>query len=222
MALATPIEIPEGLKFNSKVFDIGNYQQISPGGGGFIQTIQRGEPLWFAEYNSIPLNDSRYDETIAFKLALEGAQETFLAWDPRRPMPRAYQDLAVTADPWTQTGQVSPRVTAVDYTASTLTLDRMQNDAVITAGDYISFQIGKVWYLFRAQAGVVAAANAAVVVVKPRPTLYTNANTLPADIRYRRACCQMKVVGGMNEEDSVDSFPKFSFKAYQLIDRSNP
>lgn len=221
MALATPLEIPPTTGFNSKVFDIGDYQQIGAGSpSGFVQTYQRSEPLWYAEYTTPPLNDTRYDEFIAFKLALEGAMETFLAYDPRRPMPRAYQNLSTTSDPWTQTGQTAPRCTVMDYTASTLTLDRLQNGAVITSGDYIAFQVGLIWYLFRAQTGATAAGNTATIIVKPRPHLFSGA--LPVNVRYRKACCQMKIMGGIKEDDSVDSFPKFSFKAFQFLDRSTP
>lgn len=220
MALAAPIEIPTGLVFNSKTFDVGYYQQVSPGGGGFVQTIQRGEPMWYAEYSTPPLRDDRYDEAIAFKLALEGSLETFLAYDPRRIMPRAYSFLPITADPWTQSGQVAPRVTAVDYAAGTLSLDRLATGAIVTAGDYISFKIGKIWYLFRVMDGGIVAANSLVVEVRPRPILYPGATTLPANIRYRRACFQAKIVGGMKEEDSVDSLPKFKFTCFQMIDRS--
>jgi hypothetical protein len=221
MALATPIEVPIGLVFNSKVFDIGRYEQVSPGGAGFIQTIQRSEPLWYAQYNTPPLRDDRYDQTIAFLLALEGATETFLAYDPRRPMPRAYAGLPITSDPWTLVGQTSPRVTATNFANSTLTLDRMATGAVVTSGDYISFQIGKIWYLYRVQVGgIVTGTNSLVVTVKPRPNLYTGATTLPAAVRYRRACFQAKVIGGYQEEDSVDTLPKFGFKCFQMLDRS--
>ena len=355
MALQLPIEIPQGLMFNSKVFDLGRYQSISPGGAGFIQTVERAEPLWFAEYNSIPLNDSRYAEMSAFRDFLEGATESFLGYDPRRQMPLAYASLPITADPWTQVGQVAPRVTAMDFAASTLSLDRMAVGAIVSPSDYISLNVGKIWYLWRVQTGgTVGGPGTIDLVVKPRPHLFSGAlgnvvingdgtsgvttgwfatgarfggnndgiltivsgqlhlaiqtfaatytqqiTTVPgatytvtanktagarftvgsADnfagglldlfdsnvvgqtagtlvngtfvapgttafvsfgtnglaaidvdnivvqlrplVRYRRACCQMKVIGGFKEEDSVDTFPKVSFKAFQFIDRSS-
>jgi hypothetical protein len=217
MAIANPIEIPTGLVFNRKTFQLGHKQQISPGGAGFIQTIDRMTPTWFAEYSSPPLKPARYDQAIEFFLKLEGSMETFLAYDPRRIMPRAYSDLPVSSDPWTLIGQVAPRVTTYNFANSTISLDRLENGAVITAGDYISFLIGNIWYLFRAQTTVVAAGNAAVVTVKPRPALV---GTLPVNIRYRRACAQMKIIGGVREDDSMDSHPSFSFKAYQFINRT--
>lgn len=220
MALATPIEIPTGLGFRSKQFQIGNYQQISPGGAGFVQTVQRSEPLWWAEYESAPLNDTRYAEAIAFLLALEGSMETFLAYDPRRVMPMAYASSQLTSNPWTQAGQTAPRVVATDFAASTLSLDRMATAAIITAGDYISFLIGKIWYLYRAQETKIVASSTVTVKVKPRPNLYTGANTLPADVRYRRACCAMKMIGNLDETDTLDSLPVFKFRAFQMLDRS--
>lgn len=215
--LAVPLEFPQLMGFSSRRFQIGNFQQITPGGRGFLQTIERSRPWWVAEYETPPLSPDRYNEVTAFLDELQGSMETFLAYDPRRPMPYAYRNLSVSSDPWVQVGQVAPRATAANYAASTLTLDRMANGAVITKGDYISFLVGYVWYLFRATETVAAAANTATVKVKPRPFGITG---LPVNIRYRRACAQMKILGGYTEQDSVDSFPAVSFKAVQFLDRS--
>lgn len=221
MTLLLPaLEIPPGLVFNARKFEIANFQQISPGGRGFIQTIQRGEPAWMAEYSTPPLRAERYDEAITFFDKLEGAVRTFLAWDPRRIMPRAYQHLPVTADPWTQTGEVAPRVTAASYVNSTLTLDRLENGAVISAGDYISLKHGNIWFLFRVTNTTTAASNSAIVEVKPRPNFTGSIGVLPLPIRYRRAVAEMKIIGKVDEEDSMESNPSFSFRAVQFYDRS--
>jgi hypothetical protein len=220
MALNTPIEIPPGLVFNSKKFDTAHFQQISPGGRGFIQTITRGDPAWIAEFRTPPLRDERYDEAIAFFGMLDGSEQTFLAYDPRRIMPRAYQHLTPTNDPWTQPAEVAPRVTGFSHVASTISLDRMANGAVVTAGDYISFKVGLIWYLFRAMETEIAVGNAiSSLTVKPRPNI---SGTLPVNIRYRRACCAMKIIGGVREEDNIETFPSFQFRAVQFFDRSTP
>ena len=215
--LNPPLEIPAGLVFNARKFEPAHFQQITPGGRGFLQTIERSRPWWIAEYSTPPLNNDRYNEATAFFDELQGAMESFLAYDPRRPMPHAYRTLPTSFDPWTQVGQTAPRVTAYDYNASTLTLDRMADTAVVTKGDYISFLIGYKWYLFRATETGAAAANTITIKVKPRPSLE---GTLPVNIRYRRACCQMKLLGRPEESDSVDSNPSFIFRAVQFVDRS--
>jgi len=218
MALNAPLEIPLVMGFTSKKFELGRFQQISPGGGGMIQTIERGTPVWVAEYSTPPLRDDRYDESIAFLMKLEGSMESFLAYDPRRIMPRAYQHLTVAADPWTLAGQSAPRVTAVSFNVGTLTLDRMATGAIVTMGDYISYKLGLLWYLHRVVAGgVVSGTNTIVVHVRPRPDVTTG---LPVNIRYRKASAQMKMMGGYQEEDTVETYPSFTFKAIQLMDRS--
>jgi hypothetical protein len=215
--MEVPLEIPDGLRFNEKVFDIGYHQQISPGGVGHNQTIERATPMWYAEYQTPPLRSEREDEARAFFDLLDGGMETFLAYDPRRPMPRAFASIPVTDDPWTQVGQTAPRVTAVSIINGTLTLDRLVTGIVITAGDYISYKVGNIWCLHRAAETVTAVANAATVKVRPRPFVTTG---FPVNIRYRRAVCQMKIIGGVQWRDSVDGLPSASFKAFQFIDRT--
>jgi hypothetical protein len=200
MALAIPLEIPPEMGFTSRVFDIGHAQTLSPGGKGFLQTVQRATPMWFAEYKTAPLRAS------------------FLAYDPRRPMPRAYQHLPTTADPWTATGEVAPRVIDSDYVTSALLLDRMEPGAIVSAGDYISFELGLKRYLYRVTTGYVANGGGfAHVFVKPRP-FHVLVGT--PEIRYRKAVAQMKIIGGYKEEDNVNTLPSFSFKASQFIDQS--
>jgi hypothetical protein len=215
--MQTPLEFPDGLKFNSRRFELGHFQHISPGNLGFLQTFNRSRPGWVAEYTTPPLNEERYNQAIAFFDKLEGSMESFLAYDPRRVMPYAYRQYTIFDDPWTQSGQVALRVTGYNYAASTLSLDRVQIGANFTQGDYISFKVGLLWYLFRVVTTNVAVANTLTVEVRPRPQI---TGTLPVNVRYRRACCQMKMLGGVKEEGSVQTNPSFSFRAVQFLDRS--
>lgn len=214
----TVLSMPALLGFKSKVFDLMHKQQVTPiGSGGFIQTIERTTPFWSAKYTTPPLRDTRYDETIAFLDSLEGAVNPFYAFDPRRVMPRAYASSPIASDPWTQTGQTAPRVTAFSFNLATITLDRLQNGAIITKGDYISFKVGNIWYLFRSMDTFTVVANVATLHVQPRPNLV---GTLPVAIVYRQAGISMKMVGGYQEDDSVDTFPAFTFAAVQFSDRT--
>lgn len=223
MAFPSPVELPDTLGFSSRTFDIGRYQQVSPGGTLFPQTIDRSEPAWFADLTTPPMRLPRYNEVRAFLDELEGSTGSALWWDPRRGMPSAYQTLPVTADPWTLVGTATPRVTAVNYTASTLTLDQLATGAIISLGDYISFLIGTVWYLYRiTQGGVVTGTNTIIVKVKPRPNLLVGFATLPVAVRYRRAPFEGKIVGAIKEDDSVESFPRVTFKVMQFANRVLP
>lgn len=213
-----PVEIPLQMGFNSKTFKLVHNQQVTPIGSGFIQTIERSSPAWIAEYSTPGLRFSRYNAAISFLNGLDGAIGTFLAYDPRRPMPGAYMNLNTTADPWTQSGQTAPRVLSASFSNSTLTLDRMQNGSVVMAGDYISFRFAGIWYLFRTLNGGTVSGNTITVNVRPRPRL-PDAYT-PTNIRYRKACCEMKMLGSFEEKDSVDGYPTLSFRGTQFINRT--
>jgi len=220
----TQYEFPSGLVFNSKIFRPRHFQQNNPIGQGFNQTLDRTIPQWYAEYTTPPLADTRYDQAIAFLASLKGMTNTFLGWDPRRPMPRAYQTLSTAADPWTQTGYSSPAVGTIDNANSFITLNQMQNGAVVTSGDYFSFQLNSIWWLFRvigfsgsSAQSVAASGNSITVKVDPVPVVSTPGSLTP--VRYRKACCEMKMIGDYNETDQVDSKPILSFKATQFINR---
>lgn len=211
------IEMPPYIA--TRKFDLVYVQQLSPTGEyGFIQTLDRTAPFWLAEYTTGPLPEDRYRAWINFLDLLEGSRNTFLGYDPRRPMPYMYRTQLTTFDPWTQTGQVAPQITAFSYANSTITLGRLQNGATIYYGDYISASIGGIWYLFRSQEYVPSVTgNSVVLDVKPRPNI---ANFVATNIRYRMACAEMKVIGRVQEDDSgPGDFPSFAFRAGQYTAR---
>lgn len=210
------IEMPPYIK--SKKFDLIYAQQLSPSGEyGFIQTLDRTAPFWMAEYNTGPLVEDKWREWMYFFDQLEGSRNTFLAYDPRRPMPYAYAAQALVSDPLTQVGQVAPRITAFDYANSQISLDRLKTGGIITRGDYIAAQVAGIWYLWRSQTTVPSiAGTTAVLNVKPRPNIL---NFVASNIRYRAAPMEMKIVGKVNEDDQVDDLPAFSFRAGQYTAR---
>lgn len=214
MALAT-FEMPSPLPVNSKVFDLLFNQSVSPAGGQFFQTIERTEPLWFAKFETPPLSDTRDQQFQAFLDDLEGSMGVLLAFDPRRPRPYAYRNMA--GEPWRASSGTAPTVVSASRTASTLTLNGLLNGAILTRGDYVSFKIVNAWYLFRVRQTVVAASNAATLVVTPRPPTFS---TQTYAARMTRACATMKLMGRVSKTDSVDSLPKYSFSASQIRDRS--
>lgn len=207
-------EIPSLVGFQSKKFNLGHAQQITPSGTqGFVQTINRTAPFWTAEYQTPPLDGDTYNEAISFLEGLEGSMNTFLAYDPRRIMPYAYRNASLASNPWG-----TPNVQTVDYANSTILMQAFTAGAVITKGDYISFQADGIWYLYRSlQTYTVLVSGIAQVTVKPRPIPFTEANPV---IRYKKACAEMKLVGDFEEEDDVSSLPILKFRAGQFINRA--
>jgi hypothetical protein len=220
---AAPLVMPPEFAVREKTFHLVYRQQMTNVEGGFIQTLDRGTPVWVAEYTTAPLNGPRYNEAIAFVDALEGSANSFLGYDPRRKMPYAYKGQPITNDPWTLTGQAAPRVTAIDYALSQVTLDRLQTGAIISKGDQFAVYFNPGWLLFRsASAAVVTGTNSVTITVKPRPSVSLLGAVLPLNIVYRKPAAEMKMIGNFNETDTVDSLPVLSFKAVQFVDRTLP
>lgn len=213
------IEIPTIRGFNSKVFDLAHRQQLTAAGAGAIQTIDRSRPMWVAEYTTPSFfNAEDADNMQSFLDRLEMSKNPFLAYDPRRIMPKAYASLPITARPWTQAGHQESRLVATSFADSTLSLDRLRPGAVISNGDYISVFINPAWYIFRVVTGIIVAGNTATVSVIPRPVI----TGIPAvNIRYTKAVCAMKLVERADISSSVESGTSFSFSAAQFINRGS-
>lgn len=207
-------EMPSLMGIRGRSFKPAHAQQLSAvGTQGFIQTINRTSPFWVAEYTTAPLAAENWNEAITFLDSLEGAMNSFLAYDPKRVMPFAYKEQAVGAAPWG-----TPSISGFNYAASTLNITGFISGRTVTKGDYISAQIDGVWYLFRSmQTRSTGGGAIADLIVRPRPNIMNFTATL---IRYQRACAEMKMIGGYSEEDSVEGFPTLSFRASQFANRA--
>lgn len=218
MSLPAAIEMPSPLPVNSKSFDLSRPQLLSPVGSGFVQTLDRSSAFWVAHFTTPPLSETRETAFQAWLDQLEGTMNTFLGFDPRRPRPLAYKT-SIGSEPWALNGAGVPRVTAVSYSGSFITLDRLTAAAIITAGDYISFQDGNIWRLYRATETRTAdgSGNISALKVTPRPP----ALGATRNIRMTRACAEMKIIGGVQKQDKNDDIgPSYSFAAVQFINRS--
>lgn len=212
------VEMPALFGTREKKFQIGRRQQTTPSDGGFIQTIDRVTPTWWAEYVTPPLSPERLNAVQAFLDGLEGATNTFLGYDPYRPMPFAYKHLTTLDDPWTAPGFDAPRVVSGDYFNSRIFVDRLAAGAKISVGDYISVFVDPAWYLFRVRVDRTSSGPDKVmpINVQPRPVF----SAIEQNMRYRRAPAEMKIIGGYQETTTVDTPTSFSFKAYQFIRRA--
>lgn len=201
------LELPTSFPVKVKSFRLIHKQQVTAAGAGFVQTIDRANPMWVCEYQTSPIsNTTTYGAMIAFLESLEGSMNTFLGYDPKRPKPLD-NVLNQSAAP---TGVT---VTALDWTNSQITLAGMGSNT-LNIGDYISYQFGNIWRLYKVTTQRV---GNGVVTVKPRPIVHTG---LPLAARLNRPCAEFKMMGDYTEEDTVDSYPILRFAGYQFVNRA--
>lgn len=213
--MAVPIELPIPFPANSKKFDLLPNQLMTPigntsNGGGFIQTLQRSQPYWVAEWGTPPLRDDREQLMRAFLDSLEGSLNPFLGYDPRRPMPYAYKHLPIGTAPW---GSVVAQTAS--FTNSELLL-RSTSPLKMTRGDYVQVNIGNQVRLFRVR-NSPAQGTLLGLLVSPRPPTFLSEDH-PA--RLIRAGAAFKMIGAPDWNDQVDSLPSVRFQAVQFIDRN--
>lgn len=201
--------MPNPLPVNAKSFDLAFVEDLSPVAPGFIQTIERAPPMWIAKYSTPPLTPARERTFQSFLDALYGSANTFLGFDPRHPRPFTYP----TGTPWG-----SPTVTSVTFGSSQIVLGGLNVGAVLGGHDYLSFQVGNEWRLYRIIVGGTANGSGALTLsVVPKPRAITGN---PA-VRLVRACAAMKILGGIQKSDRLeDGGPTYSFTAVQFVDRA--
>lgn len=205
--MANPIEIPTPAPFNTKVFELRYKQNISSTEGGYIQTISRGAPVWYAEYTTPPLKALREQAFQAFIDKLEGSKNTFMGFDPKRTKPYAYLNGSSFG---------TPTITGSTPASNLLAMGGWSVGAIITPGDYISYQIGNRWYLHRVVTAAVAnGSGVASVEVRPKPPVISSTVTA----RMNRAGCEMKLIGAPDVKDSLSDGIVYSLKAVQFAER---
>lgn len=200
-------EPPEFFPIREKAFRLLHKQQVTPSGSGFIQTIERTLPKWYCEFETAPIDPKSigYGGIVQYLELLEGSLNTFLAYDPRRPKPLYYM----------KNGGAPPAttITDIDYEESKIQLSGLAAGR-LTIGDYVSYQHGDIWRLYRC---INELDGDGWVSVKPRPIEHSG---LPLTIRLERPVAEFKMLGDYVETDSVESFPTFRFSGFQFINRA--
>lgn len=229
----TPVEMPYPLPVRAKKFILTPQQSVTPVNAGFIQSYERAPPMWMAEYETIPLKaGAAYNDMQSFLQKLNGAEGTFLGYDPRRPSPQAHVNLGPNGTPWhdTITWTAGPFAADTSYANSTISIGGLPIASMtsglvqVTKGDYISVKVGNIYYLHRVQENRIIATNAGSyyrwqnLSVTPRP-VWTPSGTSTL-IRYQRPVVQMKMIGGYEEQDTVDGFPSFKWRGVHFVDRT--
>lgn len=215
------LEMPAPLPVNVKTFDISKNQLITPVGGGFIQTIQRGPDLWVAHYETPPLTIARDQDFQAFIDQLNGSANTFLAFDPRKTKPNNYFTQLIGGEPWSNGGVSPPVVTKADVANSSLNMKGFVVGAVLQKGDMIAFKDANIWRLFRAQAAAIADGSGLITGLKVNPQPTQDIQMAYPAVRLTRACAEMKMIGAPIKDDRVsDVGPTYKFSAIQFINRA--
>jgi len=109
-------------------------QELSRQAGGRSQTKDLGSSLWRGSFATAPIGLLAAGPAEAALISLSGSGGSFLAYDMRRPFPRAYP-----AGDFSDTGAIG----ALDAgNTFMLSLVGLPAGFQLTAGDYLSFEYG--------------------------------------------------------------------------------
>lgn len=97
MPITYPRTLPDFVKAVDSRIAINTMTTQSRTLGGGVYAIQTGEPFWSLEWQTQPLTRTQIAEFEAWWSSLRGGQKTFLAYDPFRQIPAAYEDEATLA-----------------------------------------------------------------------------------------------------------------------------
>ncbi|MEB3059361.1 hypothetical protein, partial [Parvimonas sp. D9] len=132
------IQLPILFGVKDKKFQLAYRQQNTPSDGGFIQSIDRISPTWWAQYQTVPLFGERYIAAQSFLDSLNGSLNPFLAYDPGRIVPYAYRNQPGVTLPWG-----FPSLLVSNYQDATITIGDGTPGGIISPTDYISYQDGE-------------------------------------------------------------------------------
>jgi hypothetical protein len=187
-----------------------NRQELSRSAGGRTQAKDFGTPLWRASFTTAPA--LRYDaaDIEAALISLNGSVGSFLAYDVRRPYPRAHRagDFTDAAE----IGYLSP----VD--GFILGLSGMPQGFTLSPGDYIGFEYGGApsRSLHMVTEGSVFDGSGAAVV-RVFPAIPPGA-ALSAPVTFKRAPCEMILEPGGSPPSLRDMVASsVTFTAIQII-----
>jgi hypothetical protein len=142
-------------------FDPMSRQENSRLSDGRTLSKDFGPALWFATYTTAELlNDDAVDYA-AMLDSLDGAINTFEAWDLRRPTPRRYTD-----------GSAGDGVlNSVNANNKALSLSGLHAAQIVSRGDYLSFTYGSNRALHRVSETVTANGSGLTTEFEVRPHL---------------------------------------------------
>lgn len=187
---------------------------------GDVDAFETATPRWGMRFSIEHPTNAQLQEWRAWLLSLRGGQGTFLAWDYKSPVPRAYMGDASSPAPFAST-----QITAINAANRTISISGYAANGVLTAGDPISWFDGRNWVRVVATTTMTADGSGVISDIPVEPALQAHPGVsgyaLPIDARLRYACCEMRI-----NPDSI-SIPSdytqggtISFDAYQIVRRS--
>lgn len=181
-------------------------QELSRTAGGAVQAKDMGPALWRASFTTSPDHFGNAADIEAALISRRGSILSFLAYDMRRPMPRAYP-----AGNFGDTGAIHTLYTADAYA---LRVGGLDAGFVLRRGDYLAFSYGA--RPSRALHMVMDDVTASAGGITPKFTVYPELRPgalVGAAITLKRPACEMILEPGQappRARDMVASSVTFS------------
>lgn len=210
-----PLSFPAGALFATAQFNLNVTEAVNTTRSGAIQVMQLGDPLWSAEFETIPLTGEERALWQAWKVALRGSIGTFLCSDPEKAYPRAY-GAAVLALTRAGGGAFDGVATLTTATAFMLSLSGLPSGYQASAGDMLAFP----WNGSRAlhmvmESAVASEAGLITVSVEPAVRL-SPAPTSGAAVDLVKPSCLMRIMPGSWEAPAAAERRAIRFEAVQV------
>jgi hypothetical protein len=173
--------------FTSASFDLSRYVARNELYGGITQVREMAEPRWVGGFTTAPLTPAEVREWRAWWDGLRGGLYPFLAYDPLQALPVAYSTLPTTkagGGAFTGVGEVT------GLTATTIAMNNLPANFIMTIGDMVELREGDLRGLFRIMASVTGSSGGvATVTVEPRVS--TSLFSADAQVNFDRPACAM-------------------------------
>lgn len=224
MAISFPRTRPDSLHVTSMQFLLQPVLEISATRGGKQLGIDLGPSLWYAEWQSAPMEEEDFGEARAFFDTL-ASSEAFYAYDNLREYPVTYKSsgwsgLTVSAIPFDGTCYM----TDVLDNQVEIVLSSLPIGFILKPGDYLAFDYGgadQYRALHRVSAmGVADGSGNMAVEVRPYIRAGWEGGESPghrAVTLYRPSAKMVVVPGSYSESLPVNRYGSVSFKAVQTL-----
>lgn len=212
MAAATfpLVGLIEAAGISGQSFKLEHRSEISRDQNGRTYVKRRGSPIWRASWTVRP---KRHEDAVAFEALinlLDGGQNTFYAYDVRKPYPRAYP-----TGVFNDTGEIG----AIDADNKRISLKNLDPNFEISRGDRIAFDYGAgpSRALHEISEDVTADGSGVTALFEIRPHLRPGLAVDDAVV-FKKPSAIFALDPGSFESETIDTlFSGASFSAYQAL-----
>ncbi len=210
-----PLSFPAGALFSTAQFTLNVTEAVNTLRSGAVQVMQLGDPLWSAEFETVPLTGEERAPWQAWKVALRGSIGTFLCFDPEKAYPRAYGAAVLSLT--RAGGGAFDGVAILDaVTANTLTLSGLPSGYQASAGDMLAFPWNGSRSLHMVMESAVAS-EAGIITVSAEPAVRLSpAPTSGAAVDLVKPSCLMRIIPGSWEAPATADRRSIRFEAIQV------